>query len=575
MPINPALIEKIKASVDIVDILKEYISLKQAGRNFKAICPFHSERTPSFMVSPEKQIFHCFGCGAGGNSINFLMKQENINFVEAVKLLAKKAGIDVPEFKSEAPSHTTRYYKIMEEAVNFYEKYLFTNEGKLAWSYLAKRGLSSAEIKKFRIGFSPSQWDLLYRFLKGKGVAEKDMEVLGLITRKGKGSYYDWFRERVIFPIMNETGKIVAFGGRTMKEVEPKYLNSPETPLYRKGMVLYGLDMAKKGILREKKAIIVEGYMDLISLFQFGFDYSAATLGTAATPMHLRMLKRFNPELILGYDADKAGVEATKRAIEEALKQSFSVKVLNLPSGKDPDRYLRSAGMDAMAGLIREAPDFFSFYTKNFEGTYNPDTNAGRIRIIKGMVSVIRFVQDAVEKDIYIKQISERYSISEESLKTELKNTGKDYEIGSGNRPLARKSFSREREIARIILSGGELSTKARKYLSVEDFEDEDIRDIMKALGKIGSSQIPIDALLEEFEENRRSLITGLLLEEFSGISPEALLDEFILNAEKRRASRKSVLLLQDIRREEKNGNLAKVREKQREYQELIKGRGV
>jgi DNA primase len=460
----------------------------------------------------------------------------------------------------------------MEEAANFYERYLFTNEGKFAWAYLAKRGLSSAEIKKFRIGFSPSPWDLLYRFLKGKGVGEKDMEALGLITRKGKGSYYDWFRERVIFPIMNETGKIVAFGGRTMKEVEPKYLNSPETPIYRKGMVLYGLNMAKKGILREKKAIIVEGYMDLISLFQFGFDYSIATLGTALTPMHLKALKRFNPELILGYDADKAGVEATKRAIEEALKQSFTVKVLNFSSDKDPDRYLRSAGMEAMAGLIREAPDFFSFYIKNFEAIYNVNTNAGRIRIIKGMTSVIRFVQDAVEKDIYIKQISERYSISEESLKTELKNTGKDYEIGSG---ATRKSFSREREIARIILSGGELSTKARKYLTVEDFEDEDIRDIIKAVEKVGSNHIPPDALLEEFEENRRSLITGILLEELSGISPEAMLDEFILNAEKRRLSKKSALLLQDIRREEKNGNLAKVREKQREYQELIKGRGV
>ncbi|MBL7170632.1 MAG: DNA primase [Candidatus Omnitrophica bacterium] len=573
---DPALTEKIKASVDIVDVIKEYIPLKQAGRNFKATCPFHAEKTPSFMVSHEKQIFHCFGCGVGGDSVTFLMKHDNLTFIEAIKILAGKAGINIPESGSSGRSsgYTSKLYEITDTACRFYERYLFTKEGRAAWAYLTKRGLSITDIKKFRIGFSPSSWDMLHKFLTGKGFTEKNMETAGLIIKKEGGGCYDRFRERIIYPIMNETGKIVGFGGRTIKEIEPKYMNSPETPIYRKSLILYALNLSKRNIIKQKRAIIVEGYMDLITLFQFGFDFSVATLGTATTPMQLRLLKRFSSELIFAYDADKAGEGATIRGIEEALKMGFNVKVVELPKGNDPEEVLRLKGRDAMAGLIEKAPDFFNFRIKILEREYSPHDNAEKIKIVRAVLSTIRYIPGALEKMAYIKQLSERYSIPEETLRLELKNFKKDYNLNPASPSNFQKNFSQEGKVMKIILSGGELSCKARRHLKLEDFEDENLKGIMRLLIKLGHEQdIKIDALLNEVaEEKWRSIITGILLEEPDGFSQDALLDEFILKAVKKRQRRKERELLEEIKTEEKNGNLNRVKEKQREYEELIRG---
>ncbi len=579
MPFNPAITEKIRTTVDIVELINEYIPLKQAGRNFKANCPFHSEKTASFMVSREKQIFHCFGCGAGGDSVTFLMKHESLTFAEAIRILAKKAGVSIPETSGESSHHFSKLYEIMEMAARFYERYLFTQEGKIAWAYLSKRGLSMATIKKFRIGFSPSSWELLYKFLAGKGYDPKDLASVGLITRKGNGSYYDWFRERIIFPIMNGMGHVVGFGGRTIQKLEPKYLNSPETPIYRKGMVLYGLNFARNRIIKEKKVIVVEGYMDLISLFQSGFDFTVATLGTAMTPMQLKLIKRFLPELFFAYDADKGGEEATIRGIEEALKLDFNIKVLELPPGKDPEEYLRSSGGEGIAGLIKNAPDFFDFRIKMLENTYRLDDSMGKIKIVRAVLSMLRSITGALERVVYIRKLSDRYSIPEETLRIELKSFKEGYKAKDLSPLRQPKGFSQEREIARIILSGGELSGKARKYLTPEDFEDEELREIMRIVLKFDHKiELKTELLLNEITDERyRSSVTGLLLEEppylnpGTGFSPGELLDEFILMVYKKRHSRKVKSMLEEIKKEEKNGNLETIREKQREYEELIR----
>ena len=573
MAFSSAFTEKIKASVDIVEVIKEYIPLKQAGRNFKAVCPFHSEKTPSFMVSHEKQIFHCFGCGAGGDSVTFLMKHDNLTFMEALKILADKAGIAIPKGSGESSAYTSKFYEIMELACRFYERYLFTKEGKSAWAYLTKRGLTMDEIKKFRIGFAPSSWDFLYKFLIEKKFAQKDLETVGLIIKKENSGFYDRFRERIIYPIMNETGKIVGFGGRTITEREPKYLNSPETPIYRKGMILYALNLSKKNILKQKQALIVEGYMDLISLFQFGFDFSAATLGTAVTPMQLRLLKRFSSELIFAYDADKAGEGATIRGIEEALKIGFNVKVLEFPRGNDPEDFVRRNGRDAMDALIKNAPDFFGFRIKALEREYSSHDNTEKIKIVRALLSTLRYVPGALERMAYIKKISERYSIPEETLRIEFKNFNKDYKSDPASAPAFLKSPSQEKEVIKIILSGGDLSSKARKYLKAEDFEDENLREIMRHILKLDCGQdIKIDSFLNGLsQEKLRSAITGLLLEESEGFSQDALLEEFILKAAGKKQRQKARVLLEEIKMEEKRGNLNIVREKQREYEELIR----
>ena len=582
MALTPDLVEKIKSSIDIVELVKEYVPLKQSGRNFKAVCPFHAEKTPSFMVSREKQIFHCFGCGVGGDSVTFLMKHENLTFVEAIKFLAERLGIDIPAEGRRVPDHTARLYEIMEMAARFYERYLFTpqdkipedkiSKGNLALAYLIKRGLTMPEIKKFRLGLASFSWDSLYKFLGSQGISLQEMERAGLIIKKISGGYYDRFRERLIFPIMNEGGKVVALGGRILNQGEPKYLNSPETPIYHKGLVLYGLNLAKARIAKEKKVIVVEGYMDLISLFQFGFDFTVATLGTALTPMQLKILKKFSPEIILAYDADKGGEEAVSRGMEEALRMGFGVRVLDLPQDNDPEDYLRSQGREALARLLKEAPDFFTFRIKMLERDLNPREVRDRLKIIRVILLLLKCLPSELDRMVYLKRLAEKYSIPEETLRIEFSNLKESRDIFLLSPPKRPKGFSREREVVKIILGGGELSLKARKYLGPEDFEEEDLKRIMALYLKLSpGEELRGEALLNLVEEEAlRNVITGLLLEETEGPGPESLLDEFILKIMKERREKKARGILEEIKREEEAGNLIRVRAKQREYEELI-----
>ena len=346
--------DRVKQQADIVRVIGEYVQLKKAGQNFRGLCPFHSEKTPSFNVHPTRQIYHCFGCGKGGDVFSFVMEMEKCEFPDAVRQVAEKSGIAVPRAKERSPQERKQnqarsaFVEMHREAQAFFVKQLEgTPEGKLARAYLEDRGLDKATIERFGIGYAPSGGDALLRFLKPK-YSEKLLAESGLISRSEQGGrMYDRFRRRITFPIANESGKIVAFGARALGEDQPKYLNSPETPIYSKSNVLYHLDRAKEALRRSDFAVLVEGYMDAIAVARAGISNVVASCGTSLAEPQIKLLGRFTKRVIVNYDPDTAGQTATERSISLLLEQDFEVKVLALPGKADPDKFIREQGAEA------------------------------------------------------------------------------------------------------------------------------------------------------------------------------------------------------------------------------------
>ncbi len=419
MNIPDEIIQKIKDSNDIVDIVSEIVKLKRAGRYYTGLCPFHSEKSPSFTVTPDRQIYKCFGCGEGGNVITFIMKTKNLDFFEAVKLLGERANIkietDNPKTVKQKDANE-KLYKINTEAARFFFSKLRTN--KEAMAYFKGRGISERTLKSFGLGFAPSSWNELMKFLKSKGYTELDMLNAGLIIKSQKDTskeiFYDRFRNRVIFPVFDFKGKVIGFGGRVLDDSKPKYLNSPETAVFKKGTNLYGLNFAIKN-LRERMLIIVEGYMDCISLHQYGITNVVASLGTALTPNQAKLLKRYADKIIVSYDADLAGQNATLRGLEILRNEGFDIRVLTVPQGKDPDEFIRSNGTEAFLKLINEALPLIEYRIKKVrEGV---DFNSP-IKLAEYAKNAALIVSDLnpLQKDIYIKRISEETSIKEEAI---------------------------------------------------------------------------------------------------------------------------------------------------------------
>ena len=357
MQISEEILEKIKSQNDIVDVISERVRLRKAGRNFTGLCPFHNEKTPSFSVSQEKQIYKCFGCGEAGNVISFVMKDKNLPFIEAVKYLANRANIPLEinnGEKSKSAKKKDLLYRVNVEAAKFFFSNLMNNQN--AKEYFLNRGIKEETIKKFGLGFANDSWNSLMFYLRKKGINDVLLEEAGLISvNKEKGRKYDRFRNRVMFPVFDYQGKVIGFGGRVLDDSKPKYLNSPETLVFQKGTNLYGLNFALKHNMSERYFVIVEGYMDLISLHQYGITNVVASLGTALTINQARLLKRYADKVIISYDADMAGQMATLRGLEILRTAGFDVRVLNIPQGKDPDEYVRSNGKEACLNLINSA----------------------------------------------------------------------------------------------------------------------------------------------------------------------------------------------------------------------------
>ncbi len=417
MQVSEEILEKVKEQNDIVDVISESVRLKRSGRNFSGLCPFHNEKTPSFSVSQDKQIYKCFGCGESGNVISFVMKNKNMPFVEAVKYLADRANITIESEQGRiSPTAKKReiLYKVNVEAARFfYSNLKNTREAK---EYFLNRGIKEETIKKFGLGFAKDSWNNLILHLRRLGFKDDLLLEAGLVsTSERTGNKYDRFRNRVIFPVFDYRGKVIGFGGRVLDDSKPKYLNSPETLVFQKGTNLYGLNFAIKSKMQDRYFIMVEGYMDLITLHQYGITNVVASLGTALTTNQARLLKRYADKVIISYDADIAGQAATMRGLEILKDAGFDVRVLSIPQGKDPDEYVRSNGKEAFIKLINNAESLIDYRIKKAEEGINLKDSNDLVKYGKRVTEILANV-NSIEKDVYIKKISESTGIREQTL---------------------------------------------------------------------------------------------------------------------------------------------------------------
>lgn len=424
-------VREIQDRLDILEVIGGYVPLKRAGQNYKALCPFHPEKTPSFVVYPQKQFFICYGCGVGGDLITFVMRHEHLEFQEALEVLAQKAGVEVASAGRQGSGRdVSELYRAHEVATRLYEQLLAeSNEAAAARGYLERRGLKPETWKAFHLGYAPDRWDALLEAAEREGVAAAVLERAGLaVPREGKQGWYDRFRDRVIFPIADPRGRVIGFGGRVLEDAEgPKYMNSPETELYVKGKVLYGLNVAAQEIRQKDFCIVVEGYMDLVTPYQHGIRNVAASMGTSLTESQVRLIRRFTRHVVMVYDGDYAGQAATLRGLDLFLEAEMRVRVAALPGGTDPDSLIRKQGVEAFVRLLQQSQELFDYKLGLLVQQFEPRTLEGRIRICQEMLPTIKRVPNAIQRGEYIRRLSQLLGLEEGLLWTELarvKRTG-------------------------------------------------------------------------------------------------------------------------------------------------------
>lgn len=440
------VIEDIRYRCDIESVISSYVSLKRAGSNLKGLCPFHSEKTPSFTVYPETQSFYCFGCGAGGDVISFVMRTENLDYVAAVETLAKRAGITLPEFGNKQRNDgvtRTRVLQMNLEAAKFYRKMLFDdNMGAAGRRYFVDRGLSMAAIKRFGLGYSPPSGNQMLKHLTSLGFKLQEIQTAYFAGKSERG-YYDYFRGRVMFPIIDVSGNVIAFGGRVLDDTKPKYLNTSDTPAFKKSRNLFALNYAKN--TDAGYFILCEGYMDVIALHDAGFGMAVATLGTALTEDQARTIKKYTGKVIISYDSDEAGQKATARAIDLLEKAGLETKVLHMEGAKDPDEYIKKFGKEKFRSLIEESRSKFDYVLENIMAKYDIANDAEKIRALSEICTYIAGIHSSVERDIYIDRAAKTFSVDRKSL---------DNDVTSRMRKLARE-FDKKRRGELIRVTSG------------------------------------------------------------------------------------------------------------------------
>lgn len=430
-PTSDEFVNQVRAAVDIIDVVGEYVQLRKSGRAFLGLCPFHSEKSPSFNVNAERQFFHCFGCGAGGDVFSFLMKLEQLTFPEALHKLAERAGISVPQLQQEEDSPEKWARQAMLAAHQLVSKlyhYVLTETpyGVEAMKYLTKRGMSPQTIAEYQIGFAPESWDFVTQFLKKRRFSLDLMTEAGLLAKSDAGKIFDRFRGRVMFPIHDSQGNVIGFGGRSLDGSQPKYLNSPESPLFNKSATLFNLHRARPYIRKRKQALLFEGYVDVISAWQAGFMQGMATLGTALTEQQARILRRNVDSVVLCYDGDSAGQEATNKAIHLLQQAGLVVRVAPLPQGTDPDDYIRQHGAEAFSQqVLLQAMPITAFRLKHLRSQYVIKDETDKTRLIAKAVEIINELESPVERDLYQRQLAEEYSLTLNDLKWESKRVYK------------------------------------------------------------------------------------------------------------------------------------------------------
>ena len=527
------LLEEVRSRNDIVDIISQYVTLKRKGRNFFGLCPFHNEKSPSFSVSPDKQIFKCFGCGKGGNVFHFLMNAENISFVEAVQILAERANIELPKNSGDEDEKQVQLknevYKVNEAAAMFYHETLYKPTSKVAQEYVKKRKLGNNTLKAFLIGYAPMNNEL-FNHLKSKGFSIEAMLASNLIGRSEKGIFYDKFKHRLMIPIQDVRNRYIAFGGRVLDDSKPKYINSPEDIVYSKGRNLFGLNVAKRnsnGML--KKILIVEGYMDAISLYQRGITNVVASLGTALTDAQGRLLRRNAEQVILGYDADGAGQTAILRGMDILKNLGVDIRVLQISDAKDPDEYVIKYGADKFKKCMEDAISVVEFKVKILKQTLDLNNTNDKIKFLNEIAKTLASVDNSMEREVYIDKIGKTYGISTEAIQSEinkLTNKEPDKKKIENTSVIIKKNeektidenvLRREKMLIYLLINYSDKTFKRISSVVKSDYIQDTSNKIIigKIFEKLQDNQNPEDVLNWFEDQDMVSYLAGVLSNDF------------------------------------------------------------
>lgn len=581
------ILNEIQDRCDIVEVISGYIPLKPAGRNFKAICPFHHEKTPSFIVSPDKQIYHCFGCNSGGNVFNFVKEYEKLDFIDAVKMLAGRVGVKLPEYKApkeESDSFVNTLYSINDIAAGYYSGFLAKSvPSSGARRYIEHRGLEEHVVKKFRLGYADASWRSLFDYLTKRGIKTELILKAGLIQKGKDGSFYDLFRNRLIFPIFDVRGRVLGFGARVLDDSLPKYINSPETVIYKKAQHLYGLNFAKSFIREKGFAIITEGYLDVITSYQYGINNAISSLGTALTMEQIRLLKRYTHNVVMIYDADQAGEMATLRGLDLFLEEGMNVKVVTLDTGHDPDSFIRKFGPRGFGAAIKKAKSLFCYKLSILTEKFDRENTEDKAEIVKEMLSTICKVMNSVIKAEYVKKLSQELSIKEDAIWDELKRMKKGIkpvQLKTGEDKGLKKKIEispAEKILIKLMLEDRDVVSAVKDSLQPFDFKNKDVRHLVEILFGLDANGSFIDATkLINYLENEvsPSLISFICNEEIEIKDKERNVSDCIKAIKKGQRDE----ILRDIQNRlvmaQKNGYEEEARSLLEEFNKLIK-RGV
>ena len=535
MRYSDELLEEIRSRNDIIDVISQYVTLKRSGRNYFGLCPFHNEKSPSFSVSPDKQIFHCFGCGVGGNVFHFVMKIENISFVESVQMLADRAGINLPtstNYEDEKIAKLkAKVYDVNQFTAEYYHKNLYRPESKAGQEYIKKRKLDNNTLKSFMIGFS-GQFDELYKALRKEGFEDEEILASGLVNKSREGMYIDRYRNRVMFPIQDVRNRVIAFGGRVLDDSKPKYINSPENIVYSKGRNLFGLNVAKKnnpGMM--KRLLIVEGYMDAISLFQRGITNVVASLGTALTDAQGRLLRKSTEQVILGYDADGAGQAAIVRGMDILQSMGCDIRVLQISGAKDPDEFVVKYGPDRFRKCMDDAISVVEYKVKNLKKELNLDNVSDKIKFLNAIAKILSEVNNSMEREVYVDKIADTYNISKEAIYAEINkrlysNKGASQKNLEAKPNIVRpkqeekvdeKSSRREQMVIYLLINYPKESLeRIKKIVSIESIKSEKNKSIVKTLYEKLSTSETVEDVLNWFDDDETiNYISGILAYDF------------------------------------------------------------
>lgn len=540
------LIDEVKERNEIVDVISSYVHVKSTGHSYKALCPFHNEKTPSFVISRDKQIFKCFGCGEAGDVLNFVMKIENLEFIDAVKFLAERVNMKIETEQlnkqgSEANNRKNKLYEISKVAAKFFYNNL-KERGNPALKYLINRGFSIQTISHFGLGYASNSWNLLLEYLTKTGYTEDELEKCGLIVRNKNNGFYDRFRNRVMFPIFDVRGNVVAFGGRVLDDSLPKYLNSPETDIFNKRKILYNLNSARKHV-KNNQIIVVEGYTDVISLYQLGIKNTVATLGTSFTKEHGNILKRYCQEVVICFDGDVAGTTATSRGIDLLKEIDINLKVVLLPDKKDPDEYVKQYGKIAFEDLINQAMTLIDYKIHLVKQKYNLNVPEEKIKIGKEVVKIIKEIESSIEKEVYINKICQEIGISIDALNHELYgnkaifNPNHDKKYSYSNKrnnnkyiesvpiPEQKGHIIAEKQLIKYMLTYPNAIIEIAKKISSDDFLLAEHQAIVEIIYESQDFE-RIKQNLTEYTD----LIKNILETDISHIDMNKALEQYVLN---------------------------------------------